>query len=93
MPKEEEWVSLNMTKENSHLDMKTYCKPGITPDASKAAIVAVNLSITQELWTYLLTNNPHSPPKQSPTLAQMNLVLGRTLRLLRGEGLCIGEAS
>ena len=60
---------------------------------SDAAIIAVTLTLTPELWRHISKHFPTYKTREVTIVAQMNLILSRVLKLLRGEGLSIGKAS
>ena len=76
---------MKMTEDNRMIEAISSCATGDTQDVSDAAILAVSLTLTPELWEHVAKQFPAYKPRSFTTVAQMNLLLSSILKLLRGE--------
>ena len=72
-----------MAEDNGNIEALSSSAIGGIQDLSDAAIIAVTLTLTPELWNHIAKQFPAYKPRDATTVAQMNLLLSRILKLLR----------
>ena len=91
---DDEWLSAEVASDNAMKELIAAVTCGAqTPDVSGGVILAVSLALEPDLWLKILEGFPDYKPKRGTEVAQMNLILDRPLRLLRGEDLRVGSSS